>query len=378
MFRFLVIVTALFVLINAELQRISLYKMNTVRQTLKKVGTDLQQIVLAEGNFTEPLHNYANVQYYGKIGIGTPPQVFTVIFDTGSSNLWVPSRKCPIINIACLLHNKYNSNKSNTYQRNGTGFAIQYGTGSLTGFLSTDVVTIAGITVQNQTFAEAMLEPGLTFVTAKFDGILGLAYPSISVDGVTPVFNNMIKQGLVSKPVFSFYLNRNPSSKLGGELIFGGTDPDYYKGDFTYLPVTRKKYWQFTMDKVKIGLNILCKSSCQAIADTGTSLIVGPPLDIAFINRYIGASLIDGTVDCNQISKLPTISFILGGKEFNLTGKDYIIQIEQFGFKSCTSGFQGSDMSANGLQWILGDVFLGIYYTVFDMGNDQVGFAVAK
>ena len=105
-------------------------------------------------------------------------------------------------------HNKYNSSLSKTYVRNGRSFSIGYGTGSMRGFLSTDKLVISGIEVINQTFAEAVQEPGYTFVNAKMDGILGLAYPSLSKAGVIPVFQNMVAQGLVKDPVFSFWMNR--------------------------------------------------------------------------------------------------------------------------------------------------------------------------
>lgn len=432
------------------------------------------------------LKNYMDAQYFGEIGIGTPTQNFTVIFDTGSSNLWVPSSKC-YFSIACYFHHRYKARSSTTYTENGESCEITYGSGAISGFFSQDHIQVGDLTIKDQVFIETTRESSLTFVLAKFDGILGLGFPDISVGGCPPLWYSMVEQDLIDNKVFSFWLNRDADSTNGGEIVFGGVDPRHFKGEHTYVPVTREGYWQFDMGDFLIDGQSTgyCAEGCAAIVDSGTSLLAGPTTIVAQINHAIGAEgvvsmeckevvkqygelilelliaqtrpdevcskaglcIFDGaryvgtgidsvvdkqkeedlslnqdllctacemavvwienqlrenktkdrilayanelcerlpspngesTVSCDLIASMPNISFTIAEKTFSLTPEEYVLKVEQGYASVCISGFMGFDMPApRGPLWILGDVFMGAYHTVFDFGNKKIGFAKA-
>ncbi|KHJ34511.1 putative vacuolar protease a [Erysiphe necator] len=326
------------------------------------------------GNHSLPISNFMNAQYYAEIAIGTPPQTFKVVLDTGSSNLWVPSSKCH--SIACFLHKSYKSSMSSSYRQNGSSFEIRYGSGSLSGFVSEDTVSIGDLTIKEQLFAEAVSEPGLAFAFGRFDGILGLGFDTISVNHIQPPFYTMVKQGLLDEPVFSFSLSDGENN--GSEVIFGGVDAELFTGNITKLPLRRKAYWEVDLQSISFGNQTAEFEGTGAILDTGTSLI-GLPSDVSeLLNAEIGAKRgFNGqyNVECSKREKLPNVTFNLSGYDFEITPYDYILDIQG----TCISGFMGIDIpSPAGPIVILGDAFLRKWYSIYDLGNATVGLAAAK
>ncbi|MED6175048.1 hypothetical protein PIB30_074854 [Stylosanthes scabra] len=471
------------------LVRFSLRKRNLDRQSVSdarilKASSDDDAGDLGSDNVVY-LKNYLDSQYFGEIGIGSPPQYFNVVFDTGSSNLWVPSSKC-IFSIACYFHSKYKSKISSTYTEIGTSCKIPYGRGSIYGFFSQDDVKVGHIIIKDQVFAEITKEGSLAFLALHYDGILGLGFIDISVGEVTPVWYNMIDQGYIRQNVFSLWLNKNPMAEIGGEIVFGGIDTRHFRGEHTYVPISQKGYWQIDVGDVLLANRStgLCEGSCSAIVDSGTSLIAGPTSVVTQINHAIGAQgyvsfecksiihnygekiwdlLISGLnpeilcaniglcshdkyqkkdyviktvvddenldgsstespfctfcdmivfwiqvqlkqssvkekilkyvdelceklpspegqvfIDCNSIAAMPHITFTIGNRSFPLSPQQYVLRVEEGSSSVCYGGFVGLDVPLpQGPLWVLGDIFLGKYHTVFDFGNQRIGFAEA-
>ncbi len=297
---------------------------------------------------------------------------FFVTHCIGSSNVWVPGKDCR--SVSCLFHNRFDPSKSSTFKQNGTEIDIQYGSGGIKGKLAFDSLTVGPLVATNQGFAQVTSEQGLSFLFAKLDGIVGMAFKTIAVDGVTPLWDNLIAQGKVDQNLFSFYLTKNASAG-SSVMILGGYDSKYFTGALSYVPLANTTYWLVKLDDVAIsGTSIqACKGDCFAAVDTGTSLIAGPA-------EIIGPLIDKIRVDpgCTNIDQLPPVSFTLNGVAYNLTPKQYVIKVTAFGQSQCVSGFMPIQLPPRlGKLWILGDVFISSYYTVFDFGNKRVGFAPA-
>lgn len=332
---------------------------------------------------SSPITDFMNAQYHGPVSIGTPPQVFQVVYDSGSSNLWVPGKNC-----SKCLHKKYDSAKSSTYVANGTNFSILYGSGAVQGFCDQDDVSVAGVVSKAQVFAETTEEPGISWDVGRFDGILGFGWPQIAVNGITPYFNSLVAAGAVDEPVFSFWLSGKPG-KNGGELTLGGVNADRFEGEMQYIPVSQEGYWQVTAESMSVGGKPI-KTGFEAVVDTGTSLIALPLLEAIKINSQLGClnigiecefvKPINGTNStCPDPSTLPSFDIVIAGKTFTLTGDDMLLKISAGGQDVCVSGIMGFPGSLpNDIGIILGDVFLRKYYASFDLGQKRIGLALAK
>jgi len=178
-------------------------------------------------------------------------------------------------------------------------------------------------------------------------------------------------------------LNPDTSAASRGELIFGGVDSSKYTGAITYVPVTVEGYWEFQIDSVYVGSTIV-SGTTYGIADTGTTFIIGPVAQVQALNAGLGATYDSSNgmyvLDCSSgaLSLLPTVTFVIGGTAFALTPSQYLVMYETgpSGYL-CYSVFVPKDQqdSYGNTFWILGDYFLFRYYSIFDISNNQVGFA---
>ena len=323
--------------------------------------------------------NYS--QYVGTIEVGTPRQMFKVIFDTGSSNLWITGDTCT--SPACKIHRMFKPRLSRTFRRMHVEMSVQFGTGRIKGFLGQDTFHLGPIHVRHQTFGQITKEEGEVFMNIKFDGILGLSFPALSAAGYTPVFDSIMKQNLLSDNSFSFYYAPRGTNRQS-YVVLGEPDRDLYTGTVNYVEVSKEFYWQVDMVDILVDgkpLGLCPDGPCKAVVDTGTSLQTGPSRDIHKVLDAIGAK----GLGCRGVDSLPTITYVLkdskGEHRYTLEPKWYMVK-SVVNPSMCKEGFMALDVpKPRGPLWIIGNVFMKKYYTVYHRGGNKkasVGFAIAN
>ncbi|XGW05165.1 hypothetical protein V3C99_015943 [Haemonchus contortus] len=422
----LLVLTALMGSTLAGVYQVPLRKIESKRNRMIREGTWAHHVhmknaarihMLASGIYDRKVDDYDDVEYIGNITIGTPEQEFRVVLDTGSSNLWVPDVSCgkgsgvcdtlscriPALcsslcsdksccqknelryfgggnrGIACQGKRTFDSSKSTTYSSVRRKWRIRYGTGSASGFLGSDTVWFGStgtdqLKIPKTTFGQAT-ELAHFFDGQPLDGILGLAFRSIAIDGVTPSLINAIEQGLLDKPVFTIFVKHvgDQVDVNGGVCTYGGIDTTNCGEIISYHPLSSATYWQFPVDVVKIG-SYSQRRRFQAISDTGTSLIGVPTRIVEQIAKEAGATY-DATngiyaVDCNaQIF----LELVIGKSSYRIEAKNLI---DRAGDGRCMLSLFGMDGAGFGPSWILGGPFIRQFCQIYDIGNRRIGFAI--
>lgn len=222
--------------------------------------------------------------YYGNIHIGHPEQTATVVFDTGSGNLMVPSTLCD--DAACLRHKRFDASKSASavnMQSDGSKagandqrdqLTVTFGTGEITGVFLKDDVCIGNLCA-NMNFIGASHETAEPFGSFDFDGVLGLALSGMTQGPHFSIMDRMEAAGNLKHPIFAVFLSDSDSED--SEITFGDIKQERMVGDMFWVPVSRQTgYWQVQMEDIAIGnqQQKLC-SDCQATS-SGTRLLQLP------------------------------------------------------------------------------------------------------
>ncbi|WKY12359.1 hypothetical protein Q1695_003718 [Nippostrongylus brasiliensis] len=397
-------------LTKIESQRTKMMRAGTWSRYIKMKQARRAALQLQQGAVVpQSVNDYEDEEYIGNITIGTPEQQFQVILDTGSANLWIPDSTCGTgqescsdancqgaltcevlckdqsccnsahVN-ACKGKNMFTSSKSTTYIANGQTWSIQYGTGSAVGFLGEDTVRFGGIgtnqlAVPKTVFGQATSLAAF-FADQPIDGILGLAFKTIAVDGVTPPFINAVDQGLVDQPIFTVFLEHvgAQDNVYGGVYTYGGLDTTNCGPVLAYQPLSSATYYQFKLDAVASG-SYSSSKGWQSISDTGTSLIAAPTAIANAIGQASGGTYDENDevfyIDC---AATPSLDLTIGGNKYTINSKNFVIPSgDQDG--RCILSIFGMNTFGFGPAWILGDPFIRQYCNVYDVGQHRIGFA---
>lgn len=335
------------------------------------------------------VNQHSDASYVGKINIGTPPQSFEVVLDTGSADLWVADTSCS----SCAGFPLWDPSKSSTSQQSNAPVEITYGSGTVAGSIIHDTVALGSFTVQRQTFLAAD-ELSSSLLDGDVSGILGLAFGDIAATQATPFWQTLWQNGQLSSPEMSFWLTRYldvieaRDNEPGGVFTLGGRNTTLFSGnvEFINIPSSIAGFWTLPLRRLTVqGRSISAATGTSfAAIDTGTTLIGGPSETVTAIWSSVPGSRPSSENEgfwyfpCRTTVNV-TVSF--GGRAWPISSVDMNLGQTSFGSALCLGAIFDLDLgsripeNSNGPEWVIGDTFLKNVYSVFRADPPSIGFA---
>ncbi|KAI0358459.1 acid protease [Trametes cingulata] len=322
-----------------------------------------------------------DLQWFGNISVGTPPQTVSVVFDTGSQTLEFASTECT----SCTQANKWDPAKSSTYVRGSRTTTISFATGVgvdpvvdddyvLTLRTGTDTVTVGGVAAPSVSLF-TIIDQTPKFNIDPFLGIQGMG------GRAQGFFAAVTKAGLPS--LFSLFLT--PHTVGNAELIIGGIDDTKFKGDLIFADQTGGVDWVIPSSQITVNgkTTSVLKKKRNIIFDSGTSNILFDTQTTEAMYALISPDIQPFPAEpgayglpCSKIAGLPaTIDLTFtsqAGTPFNLTIPSEELNVGPFA--SDPSTCQTLINAFDGLE-LVGGSLLKHYYSVWDVGAQRMGFA---
>lgn len=360
----------------------SVYSVDVARwKPLANISPDEFSALVSSGSIVAPAINVLS-SYLLVCALGTPAQAVELIFDTGSSILWVQP---PF----------YNPQTSTTDRNLNETFEMWYGSIETQGSFHSDKLMLGSVSI-DQDIGIADYVKGLGPQT---HGLVGFGPPELSNRTskrrlVPTPMENLLSAGMIKRNVFGVYFERMKDGQdrvRNGEVVLGGFDTTRYEGNITWTdPATSSPantFWGVRFDNITFGDTDLSEGQggVEGIADTGATLILlGHTLF-----RNLAEAIPNATVYQNKIAFPPESVESLRPLRFVVRGQPLILQPEQYTLTRDESLRMGGDESKVYL-WVgrsshfgslgvtLGEKFLEHFYSVYDGTNGRVGFAPLK
>ncbi|CAG8695746.1 23884_t:CDS:2, partial [Dentiscutata erythropus] len=363
---FVIIISLLCVIVNSSpTSNPGFTKINLRKVYTSEIDSELLSLLKRDPQGTAKLVNQNDRRYVGSVFVGG--QNFTIIFDTGSANLWVPSVYCT--DAACTGANMYDPAKSTTYKMlpAPNNFSVNFGDGSqIQGYKATDTVSLGGLSI-TQTIGVVTVFGSRSY---SGGGVMGLRFTPDASFNTPTVIQTMKAQNILNKALISFRFSPNSPSYLTL-----GDVPNEYSNSISYNKVVDNSSWTIAMSDVQVdGSSLGLKSN--ALVDTGATIIYGDSDHVSTIlGKISGASLSNNIwwIPCDTKTK---ISLVFNGVPYEIDPSNFI-RSKNATTGLCRSGIQPQPAAtaAAGLTWTLGDVFLTNVLAAFDFDNLQIGLA---